>query len=495
MLTSSISPTSNCSDSPKFPEYFNIEPRSSEDTSELSLIKGYKCLSQRVNYFDLCKSANISPWEFIGIPDHRQTEEFAQHLRAAFGDNFGVDSKAMRRFIEPLSNLIRVARKALEPEGTRDHLSAWGIEPSEKPDKLNDVMIMGQVAQAFQSSDTSLKKAAEMVLLGILGEDFFLGRSEDRYTKILDAPYQQDLILQMQEAPYSNDTIEAGIQLIARIHRCLEQRSQYADFINAFSNVRVVTMFGSARDGVVLPDNNEHVREDHINFARHLARELVTKDISFASGGGPGFMKLFAEIFAEEIARQGKKGSVYVIALPLDLRFPSGSNGIPFEEPIHVCGSIEGPAVRQFPSRTGGLLHVGEEIVSIGMPGGFGTTQEISENLLSQQLGRVALTSHTDRPKSPVILVNTVYPEGGSHGFFEDFASYLDGQVTAGATDPENRALVHLVDPSTSNGRDQAVKICLESLERIPPLTDEQKTENRRRVNEYIKKYNARVPW
>jgi uncharacterized protein (TIGR00730 family) len=164
-----------------------------------------------------------------------------------------------------------------------------------------------------------------------------------------------------------------------------------AEFVRAFETyrphreLRKITIFGSART----PD-------DHPLYAltRAFAAEMHQRDWMVVTGAGPGIMKAGME-------GAGREGSLGVnVVLP----FEQSANHI-------IDGSDKLVTMQYFFSRK--VMLTKESRAFAGLPGGFGTMDEVFEVLTLIQAGKF--------DPAPVVLLDT--PDGG---FWEEWERFVD---------------------------------------------------------------------
>ncbi|MGZ4036698.1 MAG: LOG family protein [Bacteroidia bacterium] len=154
-----------------------------------------------------------------------------------------------------------------------------------------------------------------------------------------------------------------------------------SEFVEGFEKMSrigpCVSIFGSAR---TKPDNKYYI------LAEEIAYKLVMEGYGVITGGGPGIMEA-----ANKGAKRGKGKSV---GLNIELPFEQKPN-----EFIDIDKSID---FNYFFVRKTIFLKYSQGF--IGMPGGFGTMDELFESLTLVQTHKIA--------QFPVVLVGTEYWQG-----------------------------------------------------------------------------------
>jgi uncharacterized protein (TIGR00730 family) len=154
-----------------------------------------------------------------------------------------------------------------------------------------------------------------------------------------------------------------------------------SEFVDGFEKMAkigpCVSIFGSAR---TKPDNKYYI------MAEEIASRLVREGYGVISGGGPGIM---------EAANKGaKRGGGKSVGLNIELPFEQKHNDY-----IDIDKNI---TFNYFFVRKTIFLKYSQGF--IGMPGGFGTLDELFEALTLVQTNKIA--------KFPVVLVGTEYWKG-----------------------------------------------------------------------------------
>src|ERR1700752_1650130 len=154
-----------------------------------------------------------------------------------------------------------------------------------------------------------------------------------------------------------------------------------SEFVDGFEKMQkigpCVSIFGSAR---TKPDNKYYI------MAEEIAYKLTQEGYGIITGGGPGIM---------EAANKGaKRGNGKSVGLNIDLPFEQKPN-----EYIDRDKSID---FNYFFVRKTIFLKYSQ--VFIGMPGGFGTIDELFESLTLVQTNKIG--------EYPIILVGKEYWEG-----------------------------------------------------------------------------------
>jgi uncharacterized protein (TIGR00730 family) len=154
-----------------------------------------------------------------------------------------------------------------------------------------------------------------------------------------------------------------------------------SEFVDGFEKMAkigpCVSIFGSAR---TKPDNKYYI------MAEEIAARLVKEGYGVISGGGPGIM---------EAANKGaKRGGGKSVGLNIELPFEQKHNDY-----IDIDKNI---TFNYFFVRKTIFLKYSQGF--IGMPGGFGTLDELFEALTLVQTNKIA--------KFPVVLVGTTYWKG-----------------------------------------------------------------------------------
>lgn len=154
-----------------------------------------------------------------------------------------------------------------------------------------------------------------------------------------------------------------------------------SEFVNGFERMQeigpCVSIFGSAR---TKPDNK------YYQLAEEIAFKLTQEGYGVITGGGPGIMEA-----ANKGAKRGKGNSV---GLNINLPFEQKPNDY-----IDRDKSID---FNYFFVRKTVFLKYSQGF--IGMPGGFGTIDELFESLTLVQTNKIA--------EFPVVLVGKEYWEG-----------------------------------------------------------------------------------
>lgn len=154
-----------------------------------------------------------------------------------------------------------------------------------------------------------------------------------------------------------------------------------SEFVDGFEKMQrigpCVSIFGSAR---TKPDNKYYI------MAEEIAYKLTQEGYGIITGGGPGIMEA-----ANKGARRGNGKSV---GLNIDLPFEQKPNDF-----IDRDKSID---FNYFFVRKTIFLKYSQGF--IGMPGGFGTIDELFESLTLVQTHKIA--------EFPVVLVGKAYWEG-----------------------------------------------------------------------------------
>jgi uncharacterized protein (TIGR00730 family) len=154
-----------------------------------------------------------------------------------------------------------------------------------------------------------------------------------------------------------------------------------SEFVDGFEKMAkigpCVSIFGSAR---TKPDNKYYI------MAEEIASRLVKEGYGVISGGGPGIM---------EAANKGaKRGGGKSVGLNIELPFEQKHNDY-----IDIDKNI---TFNYFFVRKTIFLKYSQGF--IGMPGGFGTLDELFEALTLVQTNKIA--------KFPVVLVGSAYWKG-----------------------------------------------------------------------------------
>jgi uncharacterized protein (TIGR00730 family) len=154
-----------------------------------------------------------------------------------------------------------------------------------------------------------------------------------------------------------------------------------SEFVDGFEKMAkigpCVSIFGSAR---TKPDNKYYI------MAEEIASRLVREGYGVISGGGPGIM---------EAANKGaKRGGGKSVGLNIELPFEQKHNDY-----IDMDKNI---TFNYFFVRKTIFLKYSQGF--IGMPGGFGTLDELFEALTLVQTNKIA--------KFPVVLVGSAYWKG-----------------------------------------------------------------------------------
>lgn len=154
-----------------------------------------------------------------------------------------------------------------------------------------------------------------------------------------------------------------------------------SEFVDGFEKMQkigpCVSIFGSAR---TKPDNKYYI------IAEEIAYKLTQEGYGIITGGGPGIM---------EAANKGaKRGNGKSVGLNIDLPFEQKPN-----EFIDRDKSID---FNYFFVRKTIFLKYSQGF--IGMPGGFGTIDELFESLTLVQTNKIA--------EYPIILVGKEYWQG-----------------------------------------------------------------------------------
>lgn len=154
-----------------------------------------------------------------------------------------------------------------------------------------------------------------------------------------------------------------------------------SEFVNGFEKMQqigpCVSIFGSAR---TKPDNKYYI------LAEEIAFKLTQQGYGIITGGGPGIMEA-----ANKGARRGKGNSVGLnIALPFE------------QKPNDYIDRDKSIDFNYFFVRKTVFLKYSQGF--IGMPGGFGTIDELFESLTLVQTNKIA--------EFPVVLVGKEYWTG-----------------------------------------------------------------------------------
>lgn len=154
-----------------------------------------------------------------------------------------------------------------------------------------------------------------------------------------------------------------------------------SEFVNGFEKMQqigpCVSIFGSAR---TKPDNKYYL------LAEEIAYKLTQHGYGIITGGGPGIM---------EAANKGaKRGNGHSVGLNIDLPFEQKPNDF-----IDRDKSLD---FNYFFVRKTIFLKYSQGF--IGMPGGFGTIDELFESLTLVQTHKIA--------EFPVVLVGSEYWSG-----------------------------------------------------------------------------------
>ncbi|MEJ6588740.1 MAG: TIGR00730 family Rossman fold protein [Crocinitomicaceae bacterium] len=154
--------------------------------------------------------------------------------------------------------------------------------------------------------------------------------------------------------------------------------SEFVDGFDRMSKIGpCVSIFGSAR-----------TQEDnpHYQLGVDLAEELSKRGYGIISGGGPGIM--------EAANRGAQKGVGPSVGLNIDLPFEQNHN--PYIDPAHNL-EFDYFFVRK-------VIFVKYSQAFVGLPGGFGTLDELFEALTLIQTKKIA--------RRPVVLVGKDYWSG-----------------------------------------------------------------------------------
>jgi uncharacterized protein (TIGR00730 family) len=178
------------------------------------------------------------------------------------------------------------------------------------------------------------------------------------------------------------------------------------EFVEGFETLRpvwpAVTIFGGAR-----------VRRDHRYYedARRVAAALAKAGFSIITGGGPGLMEA-CNLGAVEAGGQ---------SIGLNIK-------LPFEQRINEHVET-GLVFDYFFVRK--VMFVKYACGFVGLPGGFGTLDEIFEAITLKQTGKM--------PDFPVVLYG--------RSFWEGLLEWLSREpLQHGMISPEDLALLHITD-------------------------------------------------
>lgn len=189
-----------------------------------------------------------------------------------------------------------------------------------------------------------------------------------------------------------------------------------SEFVEGFEKMSrigpCVSIFGSAR---TKPDNKYYI------LAEEIAYKLTLEGYGVITGGGPGVMEA-----ANKGAKRGKGKSV---GLNIELPFEQKPNDF-----IDIDKSID---FNYFFVRKTIFLKYSQGF--IGMPGGFGTMDELFESLTLVQTHKIA--------QFPVVLVGKEYWEGMVK-WLKDIMLTVESNIH-----PEDLELFKIVDTA-----DEAVK-------------------------------------
>ncbi len=190
-----------------------------------------------------------------------------------------------------------------------------------------------------------------------------------------------------------------------------------SEFVEGFEKMSrigpCVSIFGSAR---TKPDNKYYL------LAEEIAFKLVKEGYGIITGGGPGIMEA-----ANKGARRGNGKSV---GLNIELPFEQKHN-----EYIDLDKSIN---FDYFFVRKTIFLKYSQGF--IGMPGGFGTMDELFESLTLVQTNKIA--------QFPVVLVGKTYWEGLINWIKE---SMLDQEHNINAVDLDLLKIVDTADDAVKH--------------------------------------------
>ena len=184
-----------------------------------------------------------------------------------------------------------------------------------------------------------------------------------------------------------------------------EMRAAFGVFA-PYKDVPKVTIFGSAR-----------TRKDDplYEHTRVLAKGLADKGWMVVTGAGPGIMEAGME-------GAGRERSIGVL---IRLPFEGGANEL-------IAGDDKLVEMRYFFTRK--LMLVKESAAFVGMPGGFGTLDEMFELLTLVQTGKAQ--------PAPIVMLDT---PGGT--YWSGLADFLRSQVASvGLISPEDGELFRTTD-------------------------------------------------
>lgn len=173
-----------------------------------------------------------------------------------------------------------------------------------------------------------------------------------------------------------------------------------------YSNVRKVTMFGSARTGKDDPA---------YDIARRFAHQIVQGDWMVVTGAGPGIMEAGHE------GAGGEKSFGVNIILPFEAK----------PNPV-IAGDPKLINFKYFFTRK--LMFMKESDAFVLLPGGFGTLDETFELLCLVQTGKSDL--------HPIVMLDI--PDGSYWRFFERYIK--EELLSAGFINPDDLSLFKITD-------------------------------------------------
>ena len=179
--------------------------------------------------------------------------------------------------------------------------------------------------------------------------------------------------------------------------------SEFVEATEKLASIRpAVSIFGSAR---LKPGSHWY------EFTVDLAKRLSDGGLSVISGGGPGIMEA-----ANKGAQAGKS-----LSIGLNIQLPMEQSGNPYQD-------ISLTFRHFFPRKVAFAKYAS---AFIGMPGGFGTLDELTEvlTLIQTKVGR----------RIPVILVGSA--------FWGGFIDWIHDQLIGGGmVSPEDMELIQIID-------------------------------------------------
>ncbi|GAA5955954.1 hypothetical protein JCM3765_000053 [Sporobolomyces pararoseus] len=160
----------------------------------------------------------------------------------------------------------------------------------------------------------------------------------------------------------------------------------------------------------------------YLETATSLAKAIAKSGKTLVYGGGT--KGLMGQVARSTLEAGGKVHGIIPSAF-LPHEAPDRASRLHSNEIETVCGSMH-ERKKMFADRSNAF---------IGLPGGYGTLEEVMEMTTWSQLG-----IH----KKPVVLLNV-------NGFYSPLRQFIEGAISSGFISPSNRNFLIFLDPPTTH--------------------------------------------